>query len=75
MPGIERPETVVAVVAHPKTDTPYRPGSVDLNIKKGGSITLTPDEARKLADLLRDGATEAETEPTTVRRRVFGDEE
>ena len=75
MPGIERPETVVAVVAHPKTDTPYRSGSVDLNIKERGSITLTPDEARKLADLLRDGATEAETEPATGRRVFVNDEE
>ena len=42
-------------------------GSVQLQVVEGGTISLTPDEARALADHLRDSANEAETEQPARR--------
>ena len=47
-------------------------GTVDLEVE-GGTISLTPDEARTLADHLRDNAKEAETEQP-ARRITIPDE-
>ena len=60
MGSINRPKSVVIVAAEPKGPG-YPTGTVDLKVEDG-RISLTPGEARQLADLLRSAADEAETE-------------
>ena len=67
MPSIDRPRPVVTISAEPKHASGGG-GSVHLQVAEGGTVSLTPDEARTLADHLHTGASEAEAEQP--RRRI-----
>ena len=70
MPSIDRPQSLVTVNAvHHLAGS----GSVDLQVENG-TISLTPEEARALADHLRNCANEAETEPSGRQVRVRAEE-
>ena len=69
MSSIDRPRSVVTVTA--LLGNPGNPGAVTLRVRENdGTVSLTPDEARKLADLLRDAADEAVADRP---ERMFGD--
>ena len=74
MPSIDRPQAVVTVNAQPKNSY-GGDGTVDLQIAEGGTISLTPGEARQLAELLRNSADEAETELAGRKVTVRADRE